>query len=124
MKNKHVDAIYEAQSRGVGFKSVENWRKWYDYKFSAYEINVDEQAALDIMMKYSSMKYGKLDVLRYLFYFKTGIWIGINNEKRKFICSEIVMLVLEELGEYTRGESHKMTPEDVLQFCESKYKKA
>jgi len=112
--------IYEAQRRGVYPKSVLTWQQNFNYKYRTFEVTgVDMDVVFEILMKYSGYKYGVLDLPRHWFYHKTGLWLGINKEHKRVVCSEIVMLVLEDLGVYNGENTHRMTPEGVLEYCET-----
>lgn len=119
--------IFDSQKDGSNFKRYELWMEKFNYKFTAHMIPcVDPEKVFDAMLDYANYPYGKLDLVRHWLYNWSGIWLGIDKEHKKLICSESTLVVIRDLGILksfhlpNNKPIHKANPDDVLTFCEAR----
>ena len=113
--------VFDAQKEGAFPKRLTIWEAKYNYNYELAEITeTNFEEALSIMKDFYNFSYGKTDLLRFAFYKISGIWLGIDQEHKELICSELVLLVLKRLGVYNGGEVYKMSPGDVYEYLKTK----
>lgn len=111
--------IIDSQADGTQLRHFDKWMAKYEYNFivmrftaSIYPAKTHRQAAL----RYVGVKYGYADLLRHLLYRKTGLWLGLDKEHKRMVCSEYRMKVHDEFFDTEDLRIEKMSPKDVFEW--------
>lgn len=88
--------ILDAQSDGIHLRPFDRWIEEYNYNFVVTRFasaSLDSLQYRKVGMSYLDTKYGYVDLLRHWIYRNTRIWLGIDKEYKKLVCSELRMLI-------------------------------
>jgi hypothetical protein len=108
--------ILDAQADGIHLRPFERWMKQYNYNFVATRFKdmfITSERYIDASFEYLDFKYGYFDLVRHWIYRKVGLWLGINKEHKRLVCSELIMMVREAFFDVENVELERMSPKDV-----------
>ena len=107
--------IIDAQKDGVNLRPFDEWVKMYNYKYVVHRYPNDfnrKEFALKAMTKIGNTAYDFEGLLiKQPIELLTGKYRRKGNEENKMYCSEYVAWC------YGINESYRMSPEDLLQWC-------
>lgn len=112
--------IVEAQADGVRLVPFHYWVNKYNYDFIAtrnFNVLSSNEEYFKAAAKYVGYKYGFFDLVRHWIYRKTGkrLWLGIDKEHKRLICSELRMLIHDHFYNVIE-DVEKMSPKEVYEW--------
>lgn len=111
--------VIEAQKEGVIIKPFDLWVIQYGYNFIATrdpKATISGTRYVDASLSYTGIKYGFFDLARHWIYKKTRIWLGIDKEHKRLVCSEYRMLVHAEFYNTYELQIERMNPQEVYEW--------
>jgi hypothetical protein len=120
------DLVYEASEFSVHFKNYEMTKKKSKI-IKEYVLIISDLAkirSLQFAIDNLGKPYGWLELFGFAwvcFCDKLGIKVQnpLGDKARSYICSELVVDILEELGYEFKNDSDSISPKDIDQFLES-----
>ena len=109
--------IVDSQYDGTRLRCIDEWNDDYNYRVTItrgqHEIqkHLHEISLIKRVKPYLNTKYGYVDLLRHVFMYYTGVWLGGKRQDRHLTCSEFVMRL------FGVEDAYKMSPQDCYVWC-------